>query len=329
MAGGRRLMGGLLFYTSFGPIQITPRNDKASLVVVSGDRSASAAIRKQLDWVVEAAHRIFADAFEIEIAFDEVSKRAGQQHRSPQLFGEGFETRSHVDCGTDNGEVEPGARPDIAVHDISDVDADTVIQRCKTGFAVLFVQGNHGLTGFGHGMQQICAGRRLAEGKNGEHTVADEFQYFPAMSRNWLRHRVEIAVSALSRRPPSPSLRELDDLDRQRDLKVIVFRHGCSYRQRLENLLTQRGIQTAKPLEFSSLDAILGCVAAGVGITLLPKAVVASSWKEGLVLAHELPPEEARVTTMFIRRSDVYASSALNAFLAAARPSPLKLVVGD
>jgi hypothetical protein len=32
---------------------------------------------------------------------------------------------------------------------------------------------------------------------------------------------------------------------------------------------------------------------------------------------------------MFIRRSDVYASSALNAFLAVARPSPLKLVAGD
>jgi DNA-binding transcriptional LysR family regulator len=88
-----------------------------------------------------------------------------------------------------------------------------------------------------------------------------------------------------------------------RELKIIVFRHGCSYRQRLENLLTQRGIQTAKPLEFGSLDAILGCVAAGVGITLLPKAVVASARKAGLVLAHELPPEEARVATMFIRRS--------------------------
>ena len=79
----------------------------------------------------------------------------------------------------------------------------------------------------------------------------------------------------------------------------------------------------------SSLDAILGCVSAGVGITLLPKAVVASSRKEGLVLAHELPPEESRVATMFIRRSDVYVSSALNAFLAVARPLPLKLVVGD
>jgi DNA-binding transcriptional LysR family regulator len=127
----------------------------------------------------------------------------------------------------------------------------------------------------------------------------------------------------------SPSLRDLDDLDRQRELKIIVFRHGCSYRQRLENLLTRRGIQTARPLEFGSLDAILGCVAAGVGITLLPKAVVASSRQEGLVRAHELPPEEARVATMFIRRSDVYASSALNAFLAVARPSPIKLVVGE
>lgn len=127
----------------------------------------------------------------------------------------------------------------------------------------------------------------------------------------------------------SPSLRDFDDLDRQRELKIIVFRNGCSYRLRLENLLRQRGIQTARPLEFGSLDAILGCVAAGVGITLLPRAVVASSRQEGLVLAHELPPEEARVATMFIRRSDVYASSALNAFLAVARPSPIKLVVGD
>ena len=56
----------------------------------------SAVIRKQLDWVVEAADRIFADAFEIEIAFDEVGERAGQQHRSAQLFGEGFETLARL-----------------------------------------------------------------------------------------------------------------------------------------------------------------------------------------------------------------------------------------
>src|SRR5215831_13029406 len=99
-------------------------------------------VRKQFDRVAEAAHRIFANAFEIEIAFDEVGERAGQQDPSPQLFGEGFETRSHVDRRTDDGEVEPGARADIAVHDVSDVDADAVIHWLTTDVAVLLVEGN-------------------------------------------------------------------------------------------------------------------------------------------------------------------------------------------
>src|SRR6185436_5768195 len=102
-----------------------------------------------------------------------------------------------VDRRTDDGEVEPAARPDIAVHDISDVDTDAVVQRRTTGFAVLFVQGSHGLPALRHGMQQICAGLWPAERKNGEQTIADEFQYFPAMPRNRLRHRVEIAVQKL------------------------------------------------------------------------------------------------------------------------------------
>jgi DNA-binding transcriptional LysR family regulator len=126
----------------------------------------------------------------------------------------------------------------------------------------------------------------------------------------------------------APALRHLNDLDRQRELKIIVFRRGCSYRQRLENLLAQRGIQTAQPLEFGSLETIVGCVAAGVGITLLPKAVVAPAWREGRVVAHELPPEQARVDTVFVRRSEIRQASALAAFLAIARPSPLKLVAG-
>jgi molybdate transport repressor ModE-like protein len=126
-----------------------------------------------------------------------------------------------------------------------------------------------------------------------------------------------------------PALRRLDDLDRQPRLRVIVFRSGCSYRQRLETLLAQRGLQTAEPLEFGSLEAILGCVAAGVGITLLPRAVVTPAWREGRVAAHELPSRQARADTVFIRRRESRESSALAAFLAIARPSPLKLVAGD
>src|SRR4029077_243605 len=78
------------------------------------------------------------------------------------------------------------------------MDADAVIKRLTAGFAVLLVQVNHGPAGLGHGMQQICAGRRVAERKDGEQNVSDEFQYFPAMSRNRLRHRVEIAIQKIN-----------------------------------------------------------------------------------------------------------------------------------
>jgi LysR family transcriptional regulator, cell division regulator len=127
----------------------------------------------------------------------------------------------------------------------------------------------------------------------------------------------------------APALRHPDDLDRQRDLKIIVFRRGCSYRQRLENLLAQRGIQTAQPFEFGSLEAILGCVAAGVGVTLLPKVVIMASWREGRISAHELSPEQAQVSTVFIRRRQSHLTSALAAFLAIAHRSPLKLVAAE
>src|SRR6516162_6278665 len=169
-------------------------------------------IRKQLDWMAEASYWIFADAFEIEIVLDEVGERAGEQHVFTQLFGQGFQTRSHVNRGTDDGEVEPGARPYIAVHNVSDVDADTVIQRHTSGFAILLVQDNHGLTGFGHGAQQIRARGRLAERKNGKQAVADEFQYFPAMSRNRLRHRVKIGVQEINDVIARPVIGDLGEI---------------------------------------------------------------------------------------------------------------------
>jgi LysR family transcriptional regulator, cell division regulator len=123
--------------------------------------------------------------------------------------------------------------------------------------------------------------------------------------------------------------RELKILERQRELKIIVFRRGCSYRHRLEDLLARRGIQTAQPLEFGSLEAIIGCVAAGVGVTLLPKSVVAAHQREGRIATHALPPEQARVETVFIRRHEARLTSALAAFLAVARPAPLQAVAAE
>jgi hypothetical protein len=53
---------------------------------------------------------------------------------------------------------------------------------------------------------------------------------------------------------------------------------------------------------------------------MLPQAVVASARQDGRVAVHELPPDQAQVDTLFIRRHDAYVSSALGAFLEMAKP---------
>jgi DNA-binding transcriptional LysR family regulator len=111
------------------------------------------------------------------------------------------------------------------------------------------------------------------------------------------------------------SVCSLDELGEIEHLQTIVFRIGCSYRQRLESFLAQRGLLIRQPLELGSIDAILGCIAAGVGISLLPKGVVAAAWRDGRVSIHELPARETTVKTELIRRSDTYVSSAMSAFM--------------
>ncbi|WP_454915601.1 LysR substrate-binding domain-containing protein [Xanthobacter sediminis] len=109
-----------------------------------------------------------------------------------------------------------------------------------------------------------------------------------------------------------------ETLDRIADrghANIYVFRRGCSYRQRLEHLLARRGIAVARTLEYGSLDAILACVSAGMGVTLLPLDLLkAHGGTHRFSLLH-LPPEEAQVETVFIRRAQVYVSPALTAFL--------------
>lgn len=111
------------------------------------------------------------------------------------------------------------------------------------------------------------------------------------------------------------AFRTLDDLKAIEDLRTIVFQAGCSYRQRLERFLADLGIVAAEPLEFGSLEAIMSCVAAGIGVTLLPKGIVAKAWREGLIAVHELPDDIARAETLFVRRKDAYMTSAATAFL--------------
>jgi DNA-binding transcriptional LysR family regulator len=96
---------------------------------------------------------------------------------------------------------------------------------------------------------------------------------------------------------------------------VLVFRTGCFYRSTLEHWFYQAGLVPNQILELGTLDGILSCVAAGMGVTLLPRSIAEGYGSRQEVRCHALPPEVANVKTFFIRRNDSSATPALAAFI--------------
>ena len=100
---------------------------------------------------------------------------------------------------------------------------------------------------------------------------------------------------------------------------LLVFRRGCSYRARLEALFQERGAVPYRVMEFGSLDAILGCVAAGMGVTLLPHSVLRRGGYAERLALQVTPEPPLLMETMLIRRRDVRRTRALDAWIALLR----------
>lgn len=80
----------------------------------------------------------------------------------------------------------------------------------------------------------------------------------------------------------------------------LAFRQGCSYRQRIELLLASHGVNAARIFEFGTLDAMLGCVSAGMGYTVLPRVVVEAHQHRFGIHYRALPSPLADVDTYFV-----------------------------
>jgi LysR family transcriptional regulator, cell division regulator len=96
----------------------------------------------------------------------------------------------------------------------------------------------------------------------------------------------------------APSVADVASLLAKNDVKIIVLRAGCSYRLILEGWLARRGIVGVRVMEFGTLETIVNCVGAGLGITLLPRALVGRVWRNEQVALHALPDGGGRVETV-------------------------------
>jgi DNA-binding transcriptional LysR family regulator len=83
---------------------------------------------------------------------------------------------------------------------------------------------------------------------------------------------------------------------------VLVFEHGCPHRKRLEDWYATRQQMPERVIELSSYHAILGCVVAGMGVSLVPKSVLTTFPERRRLSLHQLGPTENRADTVLIWR---------------------------
>ncbi|MCM3762478.1 LysR family transcriptional regulator [Alkalihalobacillus oceani] len=108
---------------------------------------------------------------------------------------------------------------------------------------------------------------------------------------------------------PLSSLRDIENRT------ILVFRNGCSYRARFEDWLRYEGVIPEKMMELGTLDGIIGCVSAGLGVSLLPRSVVEKHSEATQLVLHPIPRQFGKVNTLFIYRKDQHLSASLREFM--------------
>ncbi|OWY33535.1 LysR substrate-binding domain-containing protein [Herbaspirillum aquaticum] len=106
------------------------------------------------------------------------------------------------------------------------------------------------------------------------------------------------------RRVRSPEDVQLDTL--------IVFEQGCAYRRHAESWFAGpgRGGVPVRTLELASYHAILACVAAGAGVAVVPRSVIAMQMEPHGFSTHSLG-RDGRVTTYLVSRRERSSASLL------------------
>jgi DNA-binding transcriptional LysR family regulator len=127
----------------------------------------------------------------------------------------------------------------------------------------------------------------------------------------------ELTIVTSARHPPIRVPRDV------RPHALLAFEHGCPYRLRLEQWFAGAGELPERIVEMTSWQAILGCVAAGMGVALLPKMVLTTFPERKFLATHPLPDVIARAPTVLIWRKGMQSPkvSALLEVLTAARDS--------
>lgn len=103
------------------------------------------------------------------------------------------------------------------------------------------------------------------------------------------------------------------------DQDLLLTRTDCSYRKLLQQALAQEGVRPGAILELNSIEAIKRCLAAGLGLSLLPRVAVRDELRQGRLTSLNLEQGEMEVAVLMVWHKDKWLSPGLRAFMEAAR----------
>jgi DNA-binding transcriptional LysR family regulator len=97
-------------------------------------------------------------------------------------------------------------------------------------------------------------------------------------------------------------------------LNLLLTEAGCGYRAKLDRVLAMRNVRAGNITEFSSVEAIKQCVAAGMGLGLLPAIVVAKEIRQHQLKVLPWAGPTLDIATHILWHEDKWISPAMAAF---------------
>jgi DNA-binding transcriptional LysR family regulator len=95
---------------------------------------------------------------------------------------------------------------------------------------------------------------------------------------------------------------------------LLLTEPGCGYRNKLDRILTLQNVRPGNITDFSSVEAMKQCIAAGMGLGLLPAIVMASELRRGRLKAVQWTGPSFDIATHILWHKDKWISPAMAAF---------------
>ncbi|MDU0811941.1 LysR family transcriptional regulator [Bacillus siamensis] len=96
---------------------------------------------------------------------------------------------------------------------------------------------------------------------------------------------------------------------------ILFFAAGCSHRRKIKNILKEEAAPAHKIIEFGTLEAIIGAVQAGLGVSFLPASAARYFQNRENLFHHQLPERFRDMNISFIYRRDLFLTSAFEELL--------------